>query len=53
VGTDRARIVSEAERLLRDERAYAAMARAGSPFGDGHAAERIVDLLADRLAGQR
>ncbi len=53
VGTDRARIVTEAERLLRDERAYAAMAQAGSPFGDGHAAERIVDLLADRPADQR
>jgi len=49
VGTDRARIVAEAERLLHDDKAYAAMAQAGSPFGDGHAAERIAALLADKL----
>jgi UDP-N-acetylglucosamine 2-epimerase (non-hydrolysing) len=46
VGTDAARIVAEAERLLDDESAYAAMARAHNPFGDGHASERIVELLA-------
>ncbi|MET0239338.1 MAG: UDP-N-acetylglucosamine 2-epimerase (non-hydrolyzing) [Sphingobium sp.] len=45
VGADRARIVAETMRLLDDEVAYAAMARAHSPFGDGHAAERIADLL--------
>lgn len=46
VGTDADRIVAETERLLDDEAAYAAMARAHNPFGDGHAASRIVDLLA-------
>jgi UDP-N-acetylglucosamine 2-epimerase (non-hydrolysing) len=46
VGTDAAQIVVEAKRLLDDETAYAAMARAHNPFGDGHAAERIVELLA-------
>jgi len=45
VGTDRARIVAEAERLINDPEAYRAMAQAGSPFGDGHAAERIADIL--------
>jgi UDP-N-acetylglucosamine 2-epimerase (non-hydrolysing) len=45
VGTDRARIVAEAERLLHDQEAYRAMAQAGSPFGDGRAAERIVNIL--------
>ena len=45
VGTDRARIVAEAERLLHDTEAYQAMAQKGSPFGDGHAAQRIVDIL--------
>jgi UDP-N-acetylglucosamine 2-epimerase (non-hydrolysing) len=49
VGTDADRIVAEAERLLDDERAYAAMARAHNPFGDGHAAQRIVDLLAQTV----
>jgi UDP-N-acetylglucosamine 2-epimerase (non-hydrolysing) len=46
VGTDADRIVAEAERLLDDEAAYAAMARAHNPFGDGKSAARIADLLA-------
>ncbi len=45
VGTDRARIVSEASRLLDDAAEYARMANAENPFGDGHAAERIVASL--------
>ena len=48
VGTDRHRIVAEAERLLQDKEAYQSMAQAGSPFGDGRAAERIVDILLAR-----
>jgi UDP-N-acetylglucosamine 2-epimerase (non-hydrolysing) len=48
VGTDRARIVAEAIRLLDDRTQYDLMARAKNPFGDGHAAERIVaSLLAE------
>ena len=46
VGTDPERIVAEASRLLDDGEAYAAMARAHNPYGDGKAAGRIVDLLA-------
>jgi UDP-N-acetylglucosamine 2-epimerase (non-hydrolysing) len=46
VGTDADRIVAETERLLDDEAAYAAMARAHNPFGDGRSAARIVGLLA-------
>jgi UDP-N-acetylglucosamine 2-epimerase (non-hydrolysing) len=46
VGTDPARIVAEANRLLDDESAYAAMARAHNPFGDGKGAPRIAELLA-------
>lgn len=45
VGTETARIVSEATRLLDDPAAYAQMARAANPFGDGHAAGRIVSAL--------
>ena len=45
VGTDPQRIFDEAARLLRNDEAHAAMARAENPFGDGRAAERIVDLL--------
>jgi UDP-N-acetylglucosamine 2-epimerase len=49
VGTDRHRIVADAERLLHDEELYKSMAQAGNPFGDGHAAERIVNILLARL----
>jgi UDP-N-acetylglucosamine 2-epimerase (non-hydrolysing) len=45
VGASAQRILSEAGRLLEDESAYQAMARAANPFGDGHAAERIVKAL--------
>jgi UDP-N-acetylglucosamine 2-epimerase (non-hydrolysing) len=45
VGTDFDTIVSEIQRLLDDEFVYRAMARGVSPYGDGHAAERIVNVL--------
>ncbi len=45
VGTDTVRIVDEAARLLDDPAAHAAMAQAVNPYGDGHAAERIVAAL--------
>jgi UDP-N-acetylglucosamine 2-epimerase (non-hydrolysing) len=45
VGTDRARIVEEAFRLLDSPGAYEAMARAHNPYGDGHAAGRIKGRL--------
>ena len=45
VGTDPQRIYWEASRLLRDEGAYAAMSKAVNPYGDGRAAERIVEAL--------
>jgi UDP-N-acetylglucosamine 2-epimerase (non-hydrolysing) len=45
VGSNYERIVRETQRLLDDEVAYKAMARGVSPYGDGHAAERIVKTL--------
>lgn len=45
VGTATPRIVQEANRLLDDASAHAEMARASNPYGDGHAAERIVESL--------
>lgn len=45
VGTETTQIVREATRLLDDPVAYAEMARAANPYGDGHAAERIIDAL--------
>jgi UDP-N-acetylglucosamine 2-epimerase (non-hydrolysing) len=47
VGTDTGNIVREARRLLDDPSAHAEMAKAANPFGDGHAAERIVAALLD------
>ena len=47
IGTDEDRIVSEVFTLLDDKDAYAAMARAHNPFGDGHAATRIAGIVAD------
>lgn len=50
VGTDQDRIVEEVTRLLDDPTAYAAMARAHSPFGDGLAAPRIAKAVADAFS---
>jgi len=48
VGADAERITREVTRLLDDEEAYAAMARAHNPYGDGRASQRIrQDLLGD------
>jgi UDP-N-acetylglucosamine 2-epimerase (non-hydrolysing) len=49
VGTNRDRIVAETSRLLSDPAAYQAMSSTANPFGDGRAAERIVDALAKAL----
>lgn len=48
VGSDPQRTVAEARRLLDDAAAYRQMANAANPFGDGHAAERIVAALLQR-----
>ena len=49
VGTSSQKILAAAQRLLDDPQAYAAMARAVSPYGDGHAADRIAAVLRDSL----
>jgi UDP-N-acetylglucosamine 2-epimerase (non-hydrolysing) len=45
VGTDREQIVRGVKRLLEDDSFYHQMAQAVNPYGDGHAAERIVGVL--------
>ena len=45
VGNDEKNVYVEIKRLLTDPRAYSAMARASNPYGDGHACERIADVL--------
>lgn len=46
VGTSVDRILAEATRLLDDQEAYAEMARALNPYGDGLAARRIAEAIA-------
>lgn len=50
VGADRQRIVTEVSRLLTEPSACAAMARKQNPYGDGHAAARIVAACTKLLA---
>lgn len=45
VKTDRNFIVGETQKLLNSEDAYTKMARSINPYGDGKAAERIVNIL--------
>lgn len=49
VGTDYDQIVSNVERLLTDELAYAEMSRANNPYGDGNACSYIVEVLSQSL----
>jgi UDP-N-acetylglucosamine 2-epimerase (non-hydrolysing) len=46
VGTDREKIVTEANRLLDDPKMREAMALVHNPYGDGRASERIADATA-------
>lgn len=50
IGTDEGVIYREFSRLLSDPDEYAAMSHASNPYGDGHASERIADVLARVLA---
>lgn len=45
VGTDESTIYREFKTLLEDPAAYEAMSKASNPYGDGHACERIADVL--------
>jgi len=47
VGANHDRIVNETVRLLDDPEAYATMAKAHNPYGDGKASTRIADVLTE------
>ena len=49
VGAHEQRIVARTQQLLDDARAWRAMARGVSPYGDGRAAERIVGTLREHF----
>ena len=50
VATDPKKILSETLTLLDDSQAYARMAQAHNPYGDGRAADRIARIVADSHA---
>ena len=45
VGTDEEVIYRNFRELLENPAAYSAMSEASNPYGDGHACERIADIL--------
>lgn len=49
VGTDQDRIIAGATHLLADQDAYATVAKAVNPYGDGHAAPRCVAAIEEIL----
>ena len=49
VGTEEETIYNEFSRLLSDKEEYEAMSKASNPYGDGHACERIADVLVRTL----
>jgi UDP-N-acetylglucosamine 2-epimerase (non-hydrolysing) len=49
IGTDTQALITQANHLLNDDDAYAAMAHAHNPYGDGKAAGRILEILAQSV----
>ena len=50
VGTDPQTVVKAATKLLSNDQAYATMANAINPFGDGTASQQIVRIVRDYFA---
>ena len=49
IGTKEETIYNEFSRLLSDKAEYETMSKASNPYGDGHACERIADILVKAL----
>lgn len=49
IGATRSVIVGQVERLAGDRTAWEKMSRAGNPFGDGKASQRIVEVVANHF----
>jgi UDP-N-acetylglucosamine 2-epimerase (non-hydrolysing) len=45
IGTEKQRIIEETRRLLTDRAYYASIAKGTSLYGDGHASDRIVEIV--------
>jgi len=52
-GTSEENVYRLAKELLTDPAAYEKMAKAANPYGDGHAAERIVKVLLEHYDGAK
>jgi UDP-N-acetylglucosamine 2-epimerase len=52
VGTDRTKILQEAEDLLAGGEEKGGRSRVANPFGDGRAGERIADIVTSHLTGR-
>jgi UDP-N-acetylglucosamine 2-epimerase (non-hydrolysing) len=50
VGTDKDRIIQETQKLLSDKTAYLDMSTKANPYGDGKAAERIINIILEKLS---
>lgn len=50
VGTEEETIYKEFSRLLSDKNEYEAMSKASNPYGDGHACERIANIICCHLS---
>lgn len=50
VGTDEENIYSETKKLLTDNDEYNKMSKANNPYGDGHASERIADIIIKKFS---
>ncbi|ASK32731.1 UDP-N-acetylglucosamine 2-epimerase (non-hydrolyzing) [Chryseobacterium sp. T16E-39] len=48
VGTDKNKIVSEANSLLNDEQRYQSMSELHNPYGDGKACQRIAEFIKEK-----
>ncbi len=49
VGTDKEIIIQQAQKLLSDKSAYLEMSTKANPYGDGKTAERIVNIILEKL----
>ncbi|NLT80000.1 MAG: UDP-N-acetylglucosamine 2-epimerase (non-hydrolyzing) [Bifidobacterium crudilactis] len=52
IGTETEAVSNAMTELLNDQREYRAMSTAVNPYGDGHAAERIVAICRDYISGK-
>jgi len=49
VGTDKNEIIKQAQKLLSEKSAYFEMSTKTNPYGDGKTAERIINIILEKL----